>query len=193
MKTWPISSLRCMVLLATVALIAVGCGSDDTDTGGGGNTATDTTQTADTATGGDTATETDTAAEDTATGAVCTPEQVTSTNVDACKNADDGKFFQDMAADADLAKAFREKLTSCVLAGCASSIDDDPGGAAACTTNCLLEDFPISCGCGGCYGWHGNCGFKNCLTPCGISKDEAKCDECMATNCDAPKNVCTGL
>ncbi len=193
MKNWPIRSTRCLVLIATVAMLAAGCGSDDEDTNGG-TTAADTAATADTAAADDTTGGgTDATADDTASAAVCTPEQVTNTNVDACKNADDGKIFGDMAADAELAKAFREKLTSCVLAGCAGKIADDPAGAAACTTNCILEDFPISCGCGGCYGWHGNCGFAACLNPCGIAKDDVKCDECMAANCDGPKNTCTGI
>ncbi len=171
--------LTFMAILGAVALMAAGCGDDDTSTTAADATTAGDTTTTDTGTGEDTTDTTDTGDDTTDTG-----DDTTDTGedlgVDNCLNDADQAVLS--APDADIVG----QATTCGL-GCI-------GQPPSCATPCVAEKTGLSEACAACYGAIINCSISNCVGPCAADPGGDDCTTCQVENgCVELLETCSGI
>lgn len=193
-------TLRLMLALAAVAMVAVACENED----GGTPATTDTVSTTDTVIG-DAATDaapTDTTTTDTVTGDTTTTDDTTATDTagdattttgDApgCTAASDKEYQTKIGtAGSDEQKQYAAVAKDCTLAkGCLAKSGDD--AQKQCISDCIKAGTPFSQNCANCYGAHSHCAAKKCLAQCAADPTSAACGECRKTNCDPDLAKCS--
>ena len=97
--------------------------------------------------------------------------------VGACEGAEDERLI------ATEQVALNEALPSC-SAECLF-------GGAACASDCVRAQVPLSEGCGGCYGAYIECSILSCVLPC-AGGESPECAGCRAMNCGEAFSECSG-
>lgn len=161
-----------LLALAAVAMLAVGCGSEETKT----TTTTDTSTTKDTTTTTDTMNMGDGMMADMAMGDTAMADTATTTADKGCLGAADMAYVEALSKDPAKAEAFTNDTKSCTLGSCISKTTDAEG--SACVGNCLVntKGHKLSVTCATCYGIRAFCTLNNCV------KNPAEASSGCATN-----------
>jgi len=114
---------------------------------------------------------------------------VPSTGGQGCLAAADKTYLESLNSDGAKKKTFGDASLTCTLKkGCLAKSGD--AAQQECITACLQTMTPLTQPCAACYGTYAWCGAKKCLASCAADALSQQCAECLATQCDPPKNAC---
>ncbi len=182
-------NIKNLLALATMAILAVACGSTAATSG----TATDTGAAADDTTDSGVAAD-GTAAGDTAAADMASAPTLTCTAPGAggfkgCTGDTDQKFLGTLK-DPDKVKKFKDDVRTCTLMkGCGAK--STYADKVQCITDCMVDIYKgdgLTENCARCYGFTGQCGVEKCISKCAV--DTGECDPCLAQYCDGGAACC---
>jgi hypothetical protein len=177
--------LNWMIAMMAMTAVLTACGSDDTTT-----TTPDTT--ADVAADTTVDTTPDTTVEDIAADVTATDvaADTTVTAAAGCTSSTDQAFMGGLLSDETKNNAFRLVVKDCTLTkGCLAK--PTANDKVLCISQCIADaNTAMSLDCASCFGMNAACGAGPCLAKCAVDAGSQDCKDCMATNCDAPKNLC---